>query len=238
MKRGNKLTKFLKQHWLFATILILLIIWFVYSYFGQGIIYSLVNSDTDSVTEFIESFGIFAALAFIILVILEVVLAPMPPLVLYIVAGFLFGGFLGGILTLIGNLIGAFIDFKIARTLGKKTVEKSVGKKIKKKFENFFEKYGSFSIFILRVNPLTTSDIVSYLAGFTKMKTIRFMLATGLGLIPMIFLQTYFGDILIRDNPILSAIVVLFSLFYLLIFIYLIFKALTRKEESLDIKNI
>ncbi len=229
MKRG--FTNFIKKHWIFLSIITLFIAWMIYSYFSQGIIFSLINSDATKVINFVNSFGIFAAIIFVLLVILEVVLAPIPPLILYIVAGVLFGGFLGGILTLIGNSVGAFIDFKIARRFGKKSIEKNLDKKLKNKFDKFFDKYGGLSIFILRINPFTTSDLVSYLSGLTKIKTWKFLLATTLGLIPLIFIQTYLGDILIRDNPLLVGITILFSVLYLAVFVYLIIISLSKKEN-------
>ena len=122
----------------------------------------------------------FLISVFIIIVILEVVLAPIPALALYIAGGALFGTFLGGMLTLIGNLIGAFIAFWIARRFGRDFVEKRVDANTRKKFDNFSEKYGIFSFFLLRVNPFTTSDLFSYLSGLTKMKVRTFLLGTGL----------------------------------------------------------
>ncbi len=226
----KRISNFLKKHWLILLIILLLLIWLIYSYVSKGLIFSLMNNDISKTMFFIDSFGVFAGIIFVILVILEVVLAPIPPLVLYLISGVLFGGFIGGILTLIGNLIGAFIDFKIARKYGKRSIEKNLNKKLKKKFDKFFEKYGGISIFILRVNPFTTSDLVSYLSGLTKIKTFKFLLATGLGLIPMIFIQTYLGDILISNNPVLFAITIAFSILYLLIFVYLIIIALRKKN--------
>jgi len=230
----KRVVKFLKKHWIFLSIIILFLAWTIYSYFSEGIVFSLINSDTTKVVNFIQSFGFFSALIFVFLVILEVVLAPIPPLILYIVAGVLFGGFYGGILTLIGNSIGAFIDFKITRRLGRKSLEQSADSKgdFKNKFDKFFKRYGGLSIFILRVNPLTTSDLVSYLSGLTKIKTWKFITATTLGLIPMIFIQTYLGDILIKDNPILVGITILFSVLYLAIFVYLIVISIGKKKEK------
>ena len=227
-KRKKNLLKFLKKNFSLLLTILLILILFAYSYFNKGIAYSLLNSNIEQINTFINSFGIFAFLIFVFLVVLEVVLAPIPPLALYIIAGSLFGGLLGGILTLIGNLIGAFICFKIARKLGENTINKTINKKLKKKFDKFFNKYGTLAIFILRINPLTTSDLVSYLAGFTKIKTLRFLIATGLGLVPLIFIQTFLGDIIITKNPIFSILIILFSLIYLLIFIYLIYKSITE----------
>lgn len=229
MKKGAK--NFLKKHWIFISIVLLFVAWVTYSYFSEGVIFHLINNDPTEVINFINSFGFFAWLAFILIVILEVVMAPIPPLILYVVAGVVFGGFLGGILTLIGNVVGALIDFKIARILGRRKANHGMNKKFKKKFDSFFDKYGSISIFILRINPLTTSDLVSYLSGFTKIKTWKFLLATGLGLVPMIFIQTYLGDVLIRDSPILVGITILFSVLYLAIFAYLIIISLRKKRN-------
>jgi uncharacterized membrane protein YdjX (TVP38/TMEM64 family) len=229
MKKG--VINFFRKNWLILLILVISIAWFFYSYFTQGIIYSTINSDVDSVKATIESFGFWSYFVFILLVILEVVLAFIPPLALYAVAGTLFGGFLGGILTLIGNMLGALICFKIARRYGKKVIEKKTDKKLQTKFNNFFEKYGGVAIFILRVNPLTTSDLVSYLSGLTKIKTIKFLIATGLGLIPMIFVQTYFGDF-IKNSPVLLGLTLFFSFLYIIFFLYLIIIALSRKEDK------
>jgi uncharacterized membrane protein YdjX (TVP38/TMEM64 family) len=229
---GKRFVNFLKKHWIFILAILILITWMIYSYFFEGIIYSLINSDTTDVVGFVQSFGTFAAIIFVLLVILEVVLAPIPPLILYIVAGVLFGGFIGGILTLVGNSIGALIDFKLARRFGRKSIEKNFDKKLKTKFDNFFDKYGPLSIFILRINPLTTSDLVSYLSGLTKIKTWKFILATSIGLIPLIFIQTYLGDIFIKDNPVLLGITILFSILYLAIFVYLIILSLNKKKND------
>lgn len=227
-----KVKNFFRKNWLILFALLIVLGWFAYSYFNQGIVYDTANSDVDSVVEFIQGFGFWAWLIFILLIILEVVLAPIPPLVLYVAGGFLFGAFLGGILTLIGNLIGAGIDYSIAKRFGRNIVIRKTNKKIREKFDKFSEKYGGFAIFILRINPLTTTDLVSYLAGLTRIKFWRFILWTGLGLIPMIFLQTYLGEVFIRDYPVLSAILIILSILYLIVFAYLIIKVLFKKKEK------
>jgi uncharacterized membrane protein YdjX (TVP38/TMEM64 family) len=227
----NKFVNFIKKHWTILLVLFLVLGWMLYSYFSGGILFFLVNSDVSKVVEFLNSFGIFAWLIFVLLVILEVVLAPIPPLVLYVVSGILFGGFFGGVLTLFGNLIGAAIDFKLARRYGQKTVQQRIDKDFKKKFDRFFEKYGTLSIFILRINPLTTSDLVSYLSGFTKMKLFKFLIATALGLIPLVFIQTYLGELIISKNPFLIALTLIISVFYLIVFVYLIIISLKKNKN-------
>jgi len=236
MKKRARIVNFFKKNWLILLIIILVSVLFIYSYYSKGLIYSISNSDSDSVVQLMESFGIFSYILFVVIVMLEVVLAPIPALALYIAGGALFGAFLGGILTLIGNLIGAFIAFWLARRFGRKFVEKRVDENIRKKFDKFSQKYGVFSLFLLRVNPLTTSDLFSYLAGLTSMKKRQFLIGTGLGLTPMIFLHTYFGETFVNNQPILYSVLIWISVAYLLIFVYLIWRSI--QKSRLNNQNI
>ncbi|MFH1802017.1 MAG: VTT domain-containing protein [archaeon] len=215
---------------LLLTALIALIFGSYYSYLSEGVIYSIVNSDIDSVVNYIDSFGALASLILLLLVVLEVVLAPIPPLLLYLAAGIIFGTLFGGFLVLLGNLIGAAIAFIIARTFGERFVSGKISKERKECFNSLTEKYGFFAIFLLRINPLTSSDIFSYIAGLSKMKISKFLLSTALGLAPLVFIQTYFGSDLIRSNPTLLIIFIMLSLAYIAAFIYILFYSILKRK--------
>lgn len=239
MRRGKRIVRFFKRNWVTLLIILLLAVLFIYSYFSKGIVYSISNSDGESIINFVNSFGIFSYVMFVFLVIIEVVLAPIPALALYVAGGALFGTFFGGILTLAGNIIGAYIAFWIARKFGRNFVEKRTDERMRKKFDNFSEKYGVFSLFLLRVNPFTTSDLFSYLAGLTNMKVRDFLLGTGLGLTPMIFIQAYLGQAFVKNHPILYSVLIWISIVYLLMFLYLIWKAasVNKKKAALEKKE-
>lgn len=194
--------------------------------------YLIISQDVGDAIIFFNSLGAFSVIFFIFLVIIEVTLAPVPPLMLYVLAGVLFGAFWGGTLTLFGNLIGSLIDFEIARSYGRKFVEGLATSKVKKRFDNFFGKYGGFSIFLLRINPLTTTDLFSYLAGLTNMKRTHFILGTALGLIPLIYVQTYFGEIFVKENKILYSIVIAVSLLYLALILYFLISSFIKKVKE------
>jgi len=238
MKGIKKVIYFFKKNWIIILIILFLCLIFYYSYSSKGIIYSIISSDSDSLLEYLISFGNFSYIIFIFLVILEVILAPIPPIALYALGGALFGAFLGGVLTLIGNLIGALIAFWIARKIGRGFIEKRIDSSARKKFDNFAEKYGGFSLFLLRINPLTTSDIFSYLSGLSKMKISKFIIGTGLGLTPMIFVQAYFGEAFVKTHHVLYTVLIWISLAYILLFVYLIWKSLSKKQRvSYDVSK-
>ena len=235
-----KIKNFFKEYWIFLSILLTLIFWFIYSYSSQGFIHSLLNLNQQTTENFINSFGSFSIIIFVVLVILEVVVAIIPPGALYIVGGSVYGPFFGGLLSLIGNILGAFIAFKIARKYGRKVIEKKINKKKLRRLDSFTYKHGSLSLFLLRINPLTSSDLFSYIYGFTKIKTWKFLLFTSVGLIPLIFTQSYFGSF-INKNSIIFPILILITLLFLLLIGYFVIKQLiikTEKQIEKEIKHI
>ena len=215
------------------SLIVLILSFFAFSFLRENIVYDLTKSDIESFIEDVESFGPLSAFVLIALVILEVILAPLPPLILYVAAGIMFGTLLGGILVLVGNILGALLAFYIARTIAHAYITKKINKKTKKRFDKLTEKYGSLAIFFLRINPFTSSDIFSYLAGLSSMKPSHFALATALGLAPLIFVQTYLGADIIRTNPVFFIIFVILSVIYIAIFIYMIFFILLRTRKGL-----
>lgn len=205
----------------FAIILLIifavLILWMIKSYLSHNLIYDLFQNDLSEITKFIKEYGGFSYIIFILLIIMECVFAPFPPLILYIAGGTVFGGLAAGILASVGNVFGAAIDFQIAKHYGKEKFSPKISQKSKEKFNRLSKKYGPISIFILRINPLTSSDLFSYLAGFTNMKFSKFLIATILGLIPTIFIQTYFGE-MIQQNPLVTKISLIMGVVYLILF--------------------
>ena len=53
----------------------------------------------------------------------------------------------------------------------------------------------------LRLNPLTSSDLVSYAAGFTNMRAWKVMLGTLIGMAPLCYLQAWFAAKLVSSFP-------------------------------------
>ena len=56
-------------------------------------------------------------------------------------------------------------------------------------------------IFLLRLNPLTSTDLLSYAAGLTRIPVSRVMLATGVGLAPQCLIQSWLSDRLLKAFP-------------------------------------
>jgi len=200
----------------------ILIFWMIKSYISHNFIYDLFQNNTLEITEDIQNYGNISYLVFVFLIFLECIFAPFPPLILYIAGGTLFGGLFGGFLALIGNFLGAAVAFKISYYYGKEKILPRIPKKIREKFDKYSKKYGPASVFFLRINPLTSSDIFSYLAGLTNMSFWKFLAGTTLGLLPIVFLQTYLGET-IQQHPLVTKISIIVGALYVLVFFVIYF---------------
>ena len=193
---------------------------------------SIFHFKIDPVVNFFDSLGPFSYVVFILLLMLEVIFAPIHPLVFYVAGGIIFGPWIALGLALIGEAIGSTIAFKLSKKYGRNFVESKFPKKRLKQFDKFSKKYGSLSIFLLRVNPLTSSDAWSYIAGISKIKYKRFIVASLLGLAPSIFIQVYFGEA-IKENPILLQIFLTVAIIYFIIAIgSIIYISIKNKKKK------
>ena len=208
--------------------------WMFYSFHTEGIIYDLFKLDPLDIQSFLDSLGFFAGAIFVLLVILEVIIAPLIPLVLYVAGGLVFGPLLGWILVLVGNLIGAFIVFKLVKRYGRSYVEKNVSKEKLERFDRFARKHGAFSLFLLRVNPVTSSDVFSYIYGLSNISLRKFLIATGAGIAPLIFVQSYLGGKLLESNTVLFPILIVLTILFIAVIVYLFLKEVVFKKENLE----
>lgn len=211
-------------------VIILVGSWMFYSFNTEGIVYDLFQLSPGEIQDFLSSMGIYAAVLFFVLVVLEVILAPLIPLVLYVAGGMVFGPLWGGLLVLAGNLVGAYIVFKLVKRYGRAYVEKNISEEKLKRFDNFSSKHGAFSLFLLRLNPLTSSDIFSYIYGLSNISLKKFLLATGLGIAPLIFAQSYFGWKIFETSTSLFPVLVILTVLFLALIVYFLIKELFRKD--------
>jgi len=137
--------------------------------------------DRAKVTQFIRSFGPWSALIFIVVQILQVILAPVPGEVTGLIGGYLFGPVLGTLYSTVGLGVGSWLAFLLARTLGLPFVEKVVKRSIIEKYDHFMEHQGTFVSFILFLIPGFPKDSLCYIMGLSHMKTSTFVVIATVG---------------------------------------------------------
>lgn len=168
----------------------------------------------EEIQRYVSSFGAFAPVIYIILLTVAIIISYIPNIPLAVASGILFGPFLGGIYSLIAGVIGGLANFYIARTLGVSFIKKLFGKTIH--FYEYDEKFLGWIIFISRLFPFFSFDIISYGAGLTNIRMRTFLIATFFGMIPMTFLFTYLGGAILVDRTMTIVISVLLVLLFLI----------------------
>lgn len=177
-------TKFI---WYLLTIIPLILIILGYIYPSQFF------SSQEAIRNFINSWGIFAPIAFILLQIFQVVLTPISHYTVSIAGGFIFGLWRGFLYNWVGRVIGTAIAFYLGRKFGRKIIKKVVKPKTLNKYDYYFNK-GKLLLFLAYFLPLFPDDELSYLAGFSSMSPWVFLPLMAIGHISGSLSLAYIGN--------------------------------------------
>ena len=137
--------------------------------------------------------GPFGPLLFMALMAISVVISPLPDLPLVIAAGAAFGTILGTAYSVIGAEIGAILSFLIGRALGREVLTRILRTNVTF-CERCSDRHLALFVFLARLLPVFSFDLVSYGAGLTNMSLRTFALVTFVGMIPPTFALTYAGN--------------------------------------------
>ena len=154
--------------------------------------YSILN-DHYRFKETIDSFGPYSPLAFILLQVVQVVVAPIPGAPVGFLGGYLFGVKWGFIYSMVGLTIGSWIAFRIARFFEKRLLQKIVSSKKLKKFDYLMEHEGVILSFFLFLIPGFPKDALCYILGLTHMSLVFFLTISTIGRIPGTLIATLQG---------------------------------------------
>jgi uncharacterized membrane protein YdjX (TVP38/TMEM64 family) len=99
----------------------------------------------------------------------------------------------GGLLAWFGIFMASTVGYFIGNKLSPVIVDKLVSEKTQNKLQDFINKYGMKAIFVLRLSSLS-NDGLSLVAGLLEMKYRRFIIATMLGMTPLIAALAILGD--------------------------------------------
>jgi uncharacterized membrane protein YdjX (TVP38/TMEM64 family) len=146
-------------------------------------IYDLLH-DRQQLKGFIRSFGPYSPLAYILLQILQVVIAPIPGGAVEFLGGYLFGVKAGFVYSMIGLILGSWFAFSLARIFEKIAVEKFVSEQTRKKFDYLVEHEGAILSFVLFLLPGFPKDALCYILGLTPMHLGIFLIISTIGRIP------------------------------------------------------
>ena len=216
--------------------IVAVLVWAMSSYASHGVVYLLVAGNPQQAAwlqrlrDYVARWGRLAPVIYVLLVIVEVIVAPIPP-VLYAPAGAIFGGFLGGTLSLIGNVLGAMIACFLGSLIGDRFVPKKETPQFLK-YRDLLRDRGLWVVLVLRANPLTSSDIVSYAAGITGVPVWKVGVGTLIGLAPLCYVQAYFAERIFDVIPL--RLIVLGTAVIIGAFVFIIARSLTQQRREAE----
>ena len=158
-------------------------------------------SEPEKFRLWVDAHGAWGRLAYMGMVILQVIVAIIPGEPLEIGGGYAFGAFWGTALCLIAAAAGSMLVFLFVRRFGMKVAEVFFPQeKLQKlKFLHASRKRDFLFLLIFAV-PGTPKDMLCYFAGLTDMKPGVWALISSLGRIPSVITSTIGGDALGTKN--------------------------------------
>ena len=157
---------------------------------GQGELLWKFFSDRQQIQQLVDGAGLLAPTVYILLLVVQAVVAPLPAPAVAMAGGYSFGTFEGFLLTWFGALLGGVFSFGLSRLFGRGFVASSARLE---RLDRYVQAHGAILVFVLRLIPLISFDAISYAAGLSGMSFKRFFLATALGMAPGTFVFVYLG---------------------------------------------
>lgn len=151
------------------------------------------NINQAKVVAFVNSFGIWAPIIYVVLLTATYVIAPLSGTAVFLAGFVLFGGSVKFVLlNYLAASISFVVNFQIARIWGRGVVGKFVGKSSMKKVDDFSDDYGEKSLLLLRLFQGHFHDFISYAYGLTKIKFSNYLIISLLAPIPWNIFFYYF----------------------------------------------
>lgn len=187
-------------------------------------------ADPDRFREWIDSYGYFAKLVYVLLCALQVMLAVIHDGPMQIAGGFAFGPVGGTLLFLLGFELGSVISFLLARRFGRVVVGLFYSEE---RYERFFSKIKGRNLYILTfllyLVPGTPKDMMNYCFGTTKIKLAYFLLISGVARAPAVLLTIMIAQNVVDRNVLMVLIII--SVLALLYFVGVLVRKIIRNRK-------
>lgn len=160
----------------------------------------LAGLDGDQISQRVKTAGVWGPVLIVSLMTLAVVATPIPSAPIAVAAGAAYGHTMGMIYVVIGAELGAILAFLIARFLGRDVIGRWFGDRLTAGWLGSQNALTGF-VFVSRLMPFISFDIVSYIAGLSRLHFWRFAVATLAGIIPASFVLAHFGSETVSGDP-------------------------------------
>jgi uncharacterized membrane protein YdjX (TVP38/TMEM64 family) len=149
--------------------------------------------DGAALRDWMAGLGLWGPFAVIGMMMLAILVSPIPSAPIAVAAGAAYGHLWGMTYVLLGAEAGALAAFGVARLVGHDVLYRWFGERLSVGWLGSQNALMSL-VFVSRLLPFLSFDLVSYAAGLTVLTFWRFALATLAGIVPASFLLAHFGN--------------------------------------------
>jgi uncharacterized membrane protein YdjX (TVP38/TMEM64 family) len=151
-------------------------------------------SDAGKFGNYLQSFGTLGVMVFVLIQSVQVVIAPIPGELTQFAGGYIYGTWLGTLYSMAGILLGSMVVFALGRGLGFPLLRLFISEKVLQKF-NFLINHPKTElvILVLFLIPGSPKDMLTYIAGLTPVKPVRFFVTAMVARFPGILLSSFIG---------------------------------------------
>ncbi|MEO8353788.1 MAG: VTT domain-containing protein [Chthoniobacteraceae bacterium] len=139
----------------------------------------------------IRSWGPWGWLAVILLLVSDLFL-PVPATPIMSAAGFVYGTAMGGMLSALGSFLAGVAAYELCACLGRRAAERIAAPEELERGHQLFVRRGPWLVALSRALPILP-EVISCMAGLTKMPRGLFLAALACGSVPMGFIYAAIG---------------------------------------------
>jgi uncharacterized membrane protein YdjX (TVP38/TMEM64 family) len=156
--------------------------------------------DSETLERLVARAGLWGPVLIVVLMAVAVVASPIPSAPIALAAGAAYGHVWGTVQVVIGAEIGALIAYGLARVLGRDVLRRVFGDRVDTGLLGS-QTALTATVFVSRLMPFVSFDLISYAAGLSRLHAWRFALATLAGIIPASFALAHFGGEAVSGEP-------------------------------------
>lgn len=145
----------------------------------------------DEFRAYVSSFGTKAALIFISVSFLQVVILPIPAFITVGAGVLIFGPFMGAVYSIIGIVAGSITAYYIGRIFGVKATTWLIGKDNLNKWRKFITGKDRILLTFMFLFPFFPDDVLCFVAGITTVKPKFFIIMIFVVRVITVFLSSY-----------------------------------------------
>lgn len=171
----------------------------ILGFFVQIFFPHLYFSNQEALRNQVLAYRPYDVLAFIVLQIFQVIVAPVSHYFVTILGGAIYGPWLGGLYNWIGRVIGHIAAYWLGRLLGRRIIKLLFAKRDLEKYDKFVKGTDKtlyirlIILFLMLFLPLFPDDEISYFVGFAALNFWCYLIVLLLGHLGGSFALAYVG---------------------------------------------